>query len=182
MTLPTSASILSVIDGVSASTFIHDYSVNSIPTIAIDDLQIRSIIPPRIDRRILSGQTPAELLHLDRQQDGIEQITAALADRSGIQTLNLICTDPEGHLKLGNTELTLFNLDRYGWQFQQWGEAFTSQAQIVFHRCYCPPCPEVSHLFISRLALFTGAFVRVKEYPSQSVFGPRSSLTYQISG
>lgn len=102
----------------------------------------------------------AEVLTLTADQDGIEQITAALAARSGIQSLHILSLGGPGSLQLGATQLTLFNLDRYGWQLQQWGESLIPGAEIVFHDLASTSdalTSQFSAPFLNRLRLLTGA-------------------------
>jgi hypothetical protein len=102
----------------------------------------------------------AEVLTLTADQDGIEQITAALAARSHIQSLHILSLGGSGSLQLGATQLTLFNLDRYGWQLQQWGESLIPGAEIVFHDLASTSDASTSQFsapFLNRLHLLTGA-------------------------
>jgi hypothetical protein len=113
------------------------------------DLQITADVAPS-----------AEVLTLTADQDGIEQITAALAGRSGLQTLHIVSFGGSGSLQLGKTQLTLFNLDRYGWQLQQWGESLEPGAEIVFYDFVGSTeavASQFSAPFLSRLRLLTGA-------------------------
>lgn len=115
----------------------------------------------------------SQLTPLDAASDGIEQITQTVQTyRSQVYGLHLISSEQTGSLKLGSTTLTLFNLDRYGWQLQQWGEAMTPQATIFFHRWNLVPAgttASVSHLLLARLRLLTGARIIVRDYPAQTV-------------
>lgn len=124
----------------------------------------------------------AELLILDDQVDGIEQITTCLVNHHFLQSLHLVLPSESTTLKLGKTQLTPFNLDRYGWELQQWGEAFAPQARIFLHRWNTPEDFEVSSLFLSRLSLLTGTKVAVADHPicaeNQS---SADRLTYSVS-
>lgn len=104
----------------------------------------------------------AEVVVLDADRDGIEQITVALANRRGLQSLHIVFQGDPSSLQLGSTHLTLFSLDRYGWQLQQWGESLAANAQILLH------CSETSNVgdpdmarlpmgLLNRLRLLTGA-------------------------
>lgn len=112
---------------------------------------------------LFKGLPPgAEWIVLDAEQDGIEQITAVLANRSGIQSLHIVLPAGLSNLKLGSADLTLFNLDRYGWQLQQWGEALGPNGNISLYGCHDQTGSRgaVVHLsspLLTRLRLLTGA-------------------------
>jgi hypothetical protein len=92
---------------------------------AINHEQILSTIPlPK-----------AEVILLDANRDGLEQITEVLAGRQGIQNLYIVSQGSASSLQLGSGYLTRFNLDRYGWQLQAWGEALASNANITLYGC-----------------------------------------------
>ena len=107
----------------------------------------------------------AELLELAADQDGVEQITEALRERRGLQCLHIVASGGLGSLQLGTAQLTLFNLDRYGWELQQWGEALLAGAEIVFHEELSAEngASQLSGGFLSRLHLLTGAKIRLAE-------------------
>lgn len=117
--------------------------------------------------------TDSRLTALDTMNDGIQQITETVQTyHHQIYGLHLISAEPTGSLKLGTTTLTLFNFDRYGWQFQQWGEALVPQATIFFHRWNLVPgvtaTSPISNLLLARLRLLTGARIIVRDYPMQA--------------
>lgn len=82
---------------------------------------------------LVSSHLPAARVLLQADQDGIDQITAALTHHTQIQTLHLLLPEHCGCLQLGATHLSLFNLDRYGWQVQQWGESLTPNAVVQLY-------------------------------------------------
>ena len=108
---------------------------------------------------VAQGSSKAESLVLRADQDGIDQITAALTACQSIRSLHIIALGSPSSLQLGSTYLTLFNLDRYGWQLQQWGEALAANAKIVLQSCQLPAAntPPVSRSLLTRLHLLTGA-------------------------
>lgn len=121
----------------------------------------------------LSAQAVAklELLELAAEQDGILQITAALSQRIGLKSLHIVSSGNSGSLQLGAAQLTLFNLDRYGWELQQWGESLTAEAEIVLHQAAAEGFTQFSEAFLSRLQLLTGAKITLAkaQQPQQSV-------------
>jgi Domain of unknown function (DUF4347)/RTX calcium-binding nonapeptide repeat (4 copies)/Calx-beta domain len=89
------------------------------------------------DYQVLVGNLrhEAEVVVLDAQQDGVAQITQALADRSSIQSLHILSHGNVGKLHLGNTELSSANLERYQSQIQNWSTALTADANILLYGC-----------------------------------------------
>ncbi|MEA5538203.1 DUF4347 domain-containing protein [Limnoraphis robusta Tam1] len=83
----------------------------------------------------------SEVIILDANQDGVEQITELLRDRirrstaPRIQTLHIVSHGSPGCLYLGNTQLSINTLDRYADQLQQWRGALTSDAEILLYGC-----------------------------------------------
>jgi hypothetical protein len=117
----------------------------------------------------------AEMLGLAADQDGVEQITAALSNRHGLHSLHIVSPSHSGRLQLGTAHLTLFNLERYGWELQQWGESLMAGAEIVFHEGAVHGSDNLaspfSEAFLSRLHLLTGTKIILVEaqQPQQSV-------------
>lgn len=122
------------------------------------------------------GSKP-ELLELAADRDGIEQITATLRERRGLRSLYIVAAGGLGSLQLGRAQLTLFNLEQYGWELQQWGESLLAEAEIVLHASL--PAESADNLasqfsgaFLSRLHLLTGAKIilaKAQVQPQQSV-------------
>lgn len=128
------------------------------------------------DLQLMADVAPeAEVLTLTAEQDGIEQITTALAGRSGLQTLHIVSFGGSGSLQLGSTQLTLFNLDRYGWQLQQWGESLVPGAEIVFYDFVGSAeavTSQFSAPFLNRLHLLTGANIALMNRPALALPRP----------
>ncbi len=138
-------------------------------TLFVVDAASLSALPTQIEQAQLAAQLTSplaakpELLNLTAEQDGILQITAALSQRSGLSSLHLVSSGEAGSLQLGATQLTLFNLDRYGWELQQWGESLAAEAEIVLHEGWPIEglASQFSGAFLSRLHLLTGAKIRL---------------------
>ncbi|NER33337.1 MAG: DUF4347 domain-containing protein [Oscillatoria sp. SIO1A7] len=62
-----------------------------------------------------------EVIILDPVRDAIEQITAALAERSLVEAVHIICHGSPGALHLGETSINARDLDRYAPLFQNVG-------------------------------------------------------------
>ncbi|MEB3278588.1 MAG: DUF4347 domain-containing protein [Lyngbya sp.] len=123
----------------------------------------------------------SEVIVLNSNQDGVEQITELLRHRirhttaPRIQTLHIVSHGSPGCLYLGNSQLSIDTLDRYADQLQQWRGALTQDAEILLYGCHVAqdesqqPHPSLnltdqsafSHLFISpfiqKIQQLTGA-------------------------
>ncbi|MBF2049518.1 MAG: DUF4347 domain-containing protein [Elainella sp. C42_A2020_010] len=119
---------------------------------------------------LLQGVLPdTEALLLHAHSDGVAQITAALANYTGIKQLHIVAATHANGLQLGSDYLTLFNLDRYGWQLQQWGDALATNARILVYAYGEIQVASFSAGFLNRLRLLTGADITVFE---PAVFEP----------
>ncbi|HZI50993.1 MAG TPA: DUF4347 domain-containing protein, partial [Terriglobia bacterium] len=80
----------------------------------------------------LSGSNP---LILEGNGDGIEQLTQALAHRSGIGSIHIFTHGSPGSVALGNTTLDSESVETYRQQLQTWAGALTADADILFYGC-----------------------------------------------
>jgi hypothetical protein len=107
------------------------------------------------------GCLAAKVQFLSAERDGVEQITEILTSHNRIQTLHIVTQGNSESVQLGSTHLTLFNLDGYGWQLQQWGEALAPDGTIVLYGYSADSAANtnfaLSAPFLDRLRLLTGA-------------------------
>ncbi|MBE9028497.1 DUF4347 domain-containing protein [filamentous cyanobacterium LEGE 11480] len=96
----------------------------------------------------------AEVVLLDHNEDGIEQITTALADRRDIGAIHLISHGTAGALQLGNSQLSANRLNQYAAQLQSWEQALTDDADILLYGC---DVAAAGRDFIDQLSQLTGA-------------------------
>ncbi len=107
--------------------------------------------------RLEHVNSPNQLFWLDRDRDGVEQITEMLSLHHQLTRLHLVFQEGETELKLGTTVLQQQSLERYGWQFQQWGEALATGSAIVLHGL--SETFEVNHPVLQQWGLLVGADV-----------------------
>src|SRR5687768_12795443 len=106
-----------------------------------------------LERRLLLSADPAALyvvdgsvedhaelldlpaVYLDASQDGIAQISAALADNPGISALHIVSHGSSGSLQLGSATLDAASLGAYQDQLRAWAQALTADADILFYGC-----------------------------------------------
>lgn len=101
----------------------------------------------------------AEVVILDRHQDGIEQITQALQQRSHITQLHIVSHGSPGCLYLGHTRFSLETIDRYGWDLQSW-----SVPSILLYGCNVA-AGDAGAEFIEKLHHLTGANIAASNKP-----------------
>ncbi|HEY9736732.1 MAG TPA: DUF4347 domain-containing protein, partial [Trichocoleus sp.] len=119
---------------------------------AVDDYQ--SLLPGLIEG--------AEVIVLDSDQNGIEQITSALAQRSDIASVQILSHGSEGSLSLGNTQLNADNVNDYSTQLAQWRSALTEEADILLLGCNVA-VGEHGQAFVQQLSQITGADVAASD-------------------
>lgn len=76
----------------------------------------------------------AEAIVLKGDRNGVEQIASVLSHRTDIESVHIVSHGKPGLLQLGNSQLSLDNLDRYVNYLQLWKNAFTPKPLRKF-RC-----------------------------------------------
>jgi hypothetical protein len=99
-----------------------------------------------IDSQIADSQTlidrlsgAAEVIILDEQTDGLQQITNALSQyedvKEDFKAIHLVSHGDVGQLFLGNTQLNTNNLSQYTELLATWNDFLTEDADIVLYGC-----------------------------------------------
>uniref|UniRef100_UPI004047FB1E DUF4347 domain-containing protein n=1 Tax=Cyanobium sp. TaxID=2164130 RepID=UPI004047FB1E len=109
----------------------------------------------------------AELLLLDRQRDGVQQISDFLGQQqlAGSRPFDTVATVSEGSsakLQLGNGSLERTNLDRYADQLRNWGPALSPDADILIFGCNVG-AGSAGASFVQQLAQLTGADIAASD-------------------
>jgi hypothetical protein len=85
---------------------------------------------------LTTGVRPeVEVILLKADQDGMSQITAALARRQGIQVLHLVSPGLPGNVQLGNTWLCVEMLSVFAAELQDWAKALKPEAELLLYGC-----------------------------------------------
>jgi uncharacterized repeat protein (TIGR01451 family) len=119
------------------------------------------LIDSRVDsyHSLVSGVQPnAEVLILDPDLDGIEQIGKVLADRQSIRSLHIVSHGRSGEIQLGTACLNEQTIERYASQLMRWANALTKQAEILLYGCEVA-AGELGKRFVQQLSTLTGAAV-----------------------
>ncbi|MCU0546964.1 MAG: DUF4347 domain-containing protein [Oscillatoriaceae cyanobacterium Prado104] len=103
-----------------------------------------------------------EAFVIDSGIDGVEQITRILADRSNLNSLQIIAHGSQGRVQLGSAELNSDNLESYNYLLQQWGKALSERGNILLFACNTA-AGEQGKTFARRLSEITGARVAASE-------------------
>ncbi len=128
---------------------------------SVDAAHVLLVIDPRISnyQEILAGVTPgAQILVLDPTRDGIDQISAWLADHSGIKSMQILSHGTPGQITIGGTVLTSEEISARSADLAGWSASLSEQADILLYGCDVASGTEGA-AFIGKLAQATGADV-----------------------
>ncbi|MBE9181779.1 DUF4347 domain-containing protein [Oculatella sp. LEGE 06141] len=105
---------------------------------------------------IASASPNAEVLILDTSRNGVEQITAALAGKTGVESLHIVSHGESGQLQLGAAQLSARTLSLYAEQLKSWSTALTADADILLYGCNVA-AGDIGTDFVQTLGAITGA-------------------------
>ncbi|MFT0788044.1 DUF4347 domain-containing protein, partial [Synechococcus sp. H55.10] len=106
---------------------------------------------------LLAGIRPGtEIILLDPNRDGIQQIAEALRGRKGVRALHVLSHGQAGSIQLGKSLLSLENLSEYASLLSQWKSSLADDAEILIYGCEVASGLE-GELLIKQLAHLTGA-------------------------
>ncbi|NJM62910.1 MAG: DUF4347 domain-containing protein, partial [Oscillatoriales cyanobacterium RU_3_3] len=137
---------------------------NTAPQLLVKNDRARSIAFIDLDvddyQTLVNGVLPGtEVVVLDKNSNGIEQITAKLqqvaAAGETVDSVHIFSHGNSGSLQLGSTTLNSGNLPQHESQLQSWQTALSNKADIVLYGCDVAAGDGVN--FVDRLAKLTGA-------------------------
>ena len=76
-----------------------------------------------------------EVVVLDRDKDGIEQISSFLQGQQDVDAVHIISHGSDGSVQLGDTTLNADSLQQNSTQIALWANAFTDSGDILFYGC-----------------------------------------------
>ncbi len=103
-----------------------------------------------------------EIIILDPNRDGVEQISEVLAQHQQVDAVHIVSHGKEGGVQLGNTWLQEDNLENYSEALQQWGAALTAESDLLFYGCNLAATTDGTEL-INALSQLTGADVAASD-------------------
>jgi murein DD-endopeptidase MepM/ murein hydrolase activator NlpD len=120
-----------------------------------------------------------EVFYLDTSSDGISQIADVLAGRAGISALHIISHGSDANLLIGQSSVSLANIDSYRSQFSSIGLALTTDADILLYGCDVAST-SVGKAFVDAIAVATGADVAAStDVTGAIIWGGDDELEYQ---
>ena len=83
----------------------------------------------------IESERNIEVILLDNDRDGIEQISEALTTHQNLDAVHLISHGSDGQIDLGNSILDVETLNQNLVQISSWGDAFTEQGDFLIYGC-----------------------------------------------
>jgi hypothetical protein len=102
--------------------------------------------------------TDYEIIVIDGEQDGLAQMTDALASRSGLASIHVLGHGASGQVHLGTTTLTAANLRDYAGSLSGIGQSLNADGDLLLYGCNVAQ-GDAGQAFIEQMAQFTGADV-----------------------
>lgn len=84
---------------------------------------------------LIQGIEDAEIVVLDSNQNGIEQITTTLGYYDELASVHFISHGQPGSIKLGNTYLNSTTLSQYDQLIPEWNRAMSKDGDFLFYAC-----------------------------------------------
>jgi fimbrial isopeptide formation D2 family protein/uncharacterized repeat protein (TIGR01451 family) len=103
-----------------------------------------------------------DIVLLDSESDGVEQISEILAGYSGLDALHLVTHGDDAAFQLGNVWVDASNLESVSGQIATWGSALNSTGDILLYGCDLAESDEGREV-IDALAALTGTDVAASD-------------------
>ena len=121
-----------------------------------------------------------EVVVLESDRSGIEQVSEILSDRSGLSAVHFITHGADGMISLGDSWLTDANLPQHSEAIAKWGEALTETGDILFYGCNIA-AEEGGQSLLKNIGVLTGAEVAAsKDATGPAARGADWDLEYAI--
>ena len=126
------------------------------------------------------GNRLIEVVVLDSNRDGFEQVSEILSDRSGLSAVHFITHGADGMISLGGSWLTNANLPQHSEAIAKWGEALSESGDILFYGCNIA-ADEDGQSLLKNLSTLTGADVAAsKDVTGSSSRGGDWDLEHEV--
>lgn len=113
---------------------------------------------PQLDELVSGIAGPNELILLDANREGLEQITSALRGRTNVAAIHVIAHGQAGQIQLGNQTVDQQKLIAEQSSIQTWQSALTNDADILLYSCETGR-GSIGEQFVAQLARLTRADV-----------------------
>lgn len=84
---------------------------------------------------IYQNHKDAQIIYLDPTLNGVDQVSQALANFTGLDAVHFISHSQAGVLELGNQVVNTNNLDQFSQQISNWQNSLSESADILFYGC-----------------------------------------------
>ena len=119
-----------------------------------------------------------EIVVLDADRDGIQQVSDILAERSDLSAVHVIAHGSDGQINLGNSWLNSTTLQQNSDAVAGWGNALTETGDILFYGCDIAADSDGQSL-LDDIAELTGADVAASDdNTGHAIFGADWDLEY----
>ena len=116
-------------------------------------------IPARpSDSASAADEADVEIIVLDADRDGFEQISETLARYQGVSAVHILSHGAAGTLRLGNTLIDKERLDQCASQLKSWQNALQADGDVLLYGCNVA-AGEVGVEFVESLSRLTGTDV-----------------------
>ncbi|MCU7859034.1 MAG: DUF4347 domain-containing protein, partial [Candidatus Thiodiazotropha sp. (ex Lucinoma kastoroae)] len=120
-----------------------------------------------------------EIVLLDTDSNGIEQISETLSQYTGLDAVHLISHGSQGEIQLGSTTIGLDEVQHNGKVISAWGNAFSAEGDLLIYGCDLAATIEGERL-VDSLAQLTGADVAASDdLTGHNTLGGDWDLEYQ---
>ena len=116
---------------------------------------------------LINNADDTQIVILNKNLSGIEQITNTLANQKDISALHILSHGSEGSLNLSTEALNSNNIEKFSPQIKQWGKALTQNADILLYGCEIAK-GETGQNFLKRLSEITEANIAASATPTGS--------------
>lgn len=142
------------------------------------------VVDPSVkDYEFLTQTVPAgaKVLVLDRDRDGVAQISQALSTVESLDSLHILAHGHPGLLRLGTAFLSQQTIDRYAEQLRSWDQALKQGAEILLYGCEVA-AGAIGRGFVQQLKALSGAEIAAAPHPvGPAALGGNWQLTYQTA-
>ncbi len=107
---------------------------------------------------LIQGLENTQVVLIDSQQNGVDQITAAIAQYTNLSSVHIFSHGREGSVQLGDAALSNSTVGRYRDHLQSWKTSLSSEADLLFYGCNLAAGSE-GLAFINQVSQLTGADV-----------------------
>lgn len=119
-----------------------------------------------------------EVLILNSEQDGIEQISQTLVNYRDLSAIHFVSHGSDGQVQLANSLLSINELDTYSSAIKDWGNALGEEADLLFYGCNLASTQDGLSL-IDAISTLTGADVAASsDTTGHTLFGGDWELEY----